>query len=182
MVVHLDSFWNRGKNQLRLTYRHGSWLKFGTSSLGRSFECAQSPYWSILKHATFSNHSEQTCIVFNQSEAKPKQSSIGLYAWRVFPRLASAACCCLEFWLAHCVIWVSCDWPGVITSLGSCSEAQNKDCGSQEHITPEPLSMLINDNSVVTPLAIFRNVFPQKDFRVRPRTIVIIRGNDIPPF
>ena len=55
----------------------------------------------------------------------------------------------------------------------------------QEHITPEPLSVLMNDNSVITPSAIFRIVLPLKGFRVRPRTVVIIRSNesnDIPPF
>ena len=52
----------------------------------------------------------------------------------------------------------------------------------QEHITPEPLSVLSNNNSVVTSLAIFRIILPRKDFYVRPRTIVIIHSNDIPLF
>ena len=37
----------------------------------------------------------------------------------------------------------------------------------QEHITPEPLSVLINDNSVVTPSAIFRIILLRKDFCVQ---------------
>ena len=32
-------------------------------------------------------------------------------AARVFPRLAPITCICFEFWLARCVVYISCDWP-----------------------------------------------------------------------
>jgi len=109
-------------------------------TVDNNFVCIFWALWLVRKSHTWSNQSEQTCFFSSQSGVEATTKRDMAYAcfgrltlaasfpaprapvatfralWNllhVFPRLASVACC-FDFWLAHYIICVDCDWPDAI--------------------------------------------------------------------
>ena len=93
----------------------------GTSLLAVTCPCKNQagwPFWCPYRNVVF--FSLEPCT--RRPTLKSHRSKLGLRSTssnatnhdslaQVFPRITSATCIYFKFWLAHCIVFVLCDWP-----------------------------------------------------------------------